>query len=52
MHALNIVNLTYLGTSNHHPIVEAEMQNSLAMMNQCVDHFTSLHVPNTNSGVT
>lgn len=41
----------YLRTCHHHPVVEAQMQNSFAVMNECVCHFAGFDIPNTNGGV-
>lgn len=42
---------TYLGTCHHHSVVEAQMQHSFAVMNECVCHFAGFDIPNTNGGV-
>lgn len=42
---------THLGTCHHHPVVEAQMQYSFAVMNECVCHFAGFDVPNANGGV-
>lgn len=42
-----------LAARHHHPVleVEAEMEDGLAVMDQGVDHFPSLHVPHPHSAV-
>ena len=42
-----------LAAGHHHPVleVEAEMKDGLAVVDQCVHHFPSLHVPNPDGAV-
>ena len=42
-----------LAAGHHHPVleVEAEMENGLAVVDECVDHLPSLHVPDPDGAV-
>ena len=46
-------NTSILATCHHHSILEIEtkMEDSLAMMNESVDHLPSLHVPDPDGAV-